>query len=186
MNDSPPRFQSPIYNISVAENSLPESLVQLRADDADLGSHGQLIYQLTDDHHGLFHLNSQTGILTLTRALDFETQKFYQLQANVFDSEVNPFTDSTRIFVHVIDQNDHAPSLQMKFNPIFRQNLEGTMVYVNESFDIHTPLAFIHVNDEDSGDNGRVSVCSIVFVAFDRLLSSFRPKFPSNRIEHFD
>lgn len=158
INDSPPRFSASIYNVSVAENSLPESLLQLRATDADTGVHAQMIYQLTDDHQGLFHLDPKSGILTLTRALDYELKQTYHLRANVFDSEVNPFTDSTEIFINVIDQNDHAPSIQMKFNPLIEQNPEGTMVYLNESFDIQTAIAWIELTDEDSSENGRVSV----------------------------
>ena len=117
-----------------------------------------MIYQLTNDEHGLFRLDPHSGILTLTRALDYEYKQFYQLQANVYDSPINPYTDTTTIFIHVLDQNDHPPSIQMKFNSILQQNKEGTMAFVNESFQIQLPIAFITVKDEDSGENGRVSV----------------------------
>jgi hypothetical protein len=32
------------------------------------------------------------------------------------------------------------------------------MAYIPESFDIHLPLAFVNVHDQDSGDHGKVIV----------------------------
>ena len=158
INDSPPRFQSSIYNITVAENTLPEYLLKIRATDADTGPNAELTYRLRDDHDGLFRLEKSTGILTLTQALDYELHRSYRLEVDVVDSEVNsPFSDTCEIHIDVLDQNDHPPSIQMKFHPMFVQNADGTMAYVKESFDIHLPIAFVNVHDQDSGDNGKVS-----------------------------
>jgi hypothetical protein len=157
INDSPPKFFSSIYNISVAENTLPEYLLRIRADDADTGSNADLRFSLQNDYNGLFRLNNLTGVLTLTRALDYEYQQSYRLDVHVVDSDINPFHDTCTIFIDVLDQNDHAPSINMKFNPMFEQNSDGTMAYVKESFDIQLPLAFVNVHDQDSGDNGKVS-----------------------------
>lgn len=156
VNDSPPRFDATVYNVTVAENTLPEHLFKLHAEDRDTTSNGELIYRLRDDHDGLFHLDPRTGTLTLTRALDYEFQRFYSLIADVFDGEINPLSDSCTISIEVQDQNDHAPSIQMKFNSIFLQNRERTMAFINESFDIRLPIAFVSVDDRDSGENGRV------------------------------
>ncbi len=65
-------------------------------------------------------------------------------------------SDTCTINVYVLDQNDHAPSIQMKFNPIFEHNQDGNMAYVKESFDINLALAFVTVLDQDSGDHGKV------------------------------
>jgi hypothetical protein len=101
-------------------------------------------------------LDKNTGILTLTQALDYELHKTYQLKIEVHDKGVNSLSDTCMINIFVLDQNDHAPSIQMKFNPLFEHN--GHMAYVKESFDINLPLVFVTVHDQDSGDHGKVII----------------------------
>jgi hypothetical protein len=148
-----------VYNISIAENTLPEYLLKLRAIDADIGSNAELTYTLENDHNGLFRLDKTTGILTLIHALDYEYHTSYQLKVEVHDNGMNFLSDTCIINIYVLDQNDHAPSIQMKFNPMFEHNQDGNMAYIPESFDINLPLAFVNVHDQDSGDNGKVDFC---------------------------
>jgi len=101
-------------------------------------------------------LNKTTGILTLNQALDYELHKFYQLKIEVHDKGINTLSDTCIININVLDQNDHAPSIKMKFNPIFEYN--GNMAYIKESFDINLPLVFVTVHDQDSGDHGKVYI----------------------------
>ena len=109
-----------------------------------------------------------TGILTLNQALDYESHRLYQLQIEVRDNGVNPLNDICIINMYVIDQNDHAPSIRMKFNPILEQNHDGNMAFVKESFDIKLPLAFVTVYDQDSGHHGKVclkqTINSVLFL----------------------
>lgn len=156
INDCRPRFEYSIYNITVAENTIPEYLLKLRAIDNDIGINAELTYTLENDYNNLFNLDKTTGILTLNKALDYEVHKFYQLNVQVHDNGINPLTDTSMIYVHVLDQNDHAPSIQMKFNPLFEHNQDGTMAYIRESFDIKTPIAFVNVYDQDSDERGKV------------------------------
>lgn len=136
----------------------------MRASDDDTGLNAELTYTLEDDHQNLFRLDSLTGILTLTHALDYELHSSYQLKVQVHDHGIHALSATCVINIYVLDQNDHAPSIQMKFNPIFESNLDGTMAYVPESFDIQLPLAFVNVYDQDSGDNGKVGLRSLVKV----------------------
>ncbi|UJR09245.1 hypothetical protein I4U23_013491 [Adineta vaga] len=155
INDSSPRFESSVYNISVAENTIPEYLLKLRAIDQDTASNAELTYTLENDYQGLFRLDRTTGILTLNQALDYELHKSYQLKVEVTDNGMSSLSDTCIVYVYVLDQNDHAPSIQMKFNPIFEHNQDGNMAYIKESFDINLPIAFVTVNDQDSNDFGR-------------------------------
>ena len=163
INDSPPRFESSVYNITVAENTIPEYLLRIHAIDDDIGLNAELIYILENDYNGLFRLDKTTGILTLNQALDYELHKSYQLKVEVFDNGVNSLSDTCVIYVYVLDQNDHAPSIQMKFNPAFEHNQDGNMAYIKESWDINLPIAFVTVDDQDSGDYGKVSYWSRIF-----------------------
>jgi len=106
-------------------------------------------------------LDKITGILTLNQALDYELHKSYQLKVDVHDKGINSLSDTCIINIYVLDQNDHAPSIQMKFNPLFEHN--GNMAYVKESFDINLPLVFVTVHDQDSGDHGKVLISIFIF-----------------------
>jgi hypothetical protein len=160
INDSRPQFESSIYNITVAENTIPEYLLKIHALDNDIGSNAELIYTLENDYDDLFHLDKTTGILTLNQALDYEIHKSYQLKVEVHDKGINSLSDTCIINIYVLDQNDHAPSIKMKFNPIFEHN--GNMAYVKESFDINLPLVFVTVHDQDSGDQGKVIISILI------------------------
>ncbi|CAF4698256.1 unnamed protein product, partial [Rotaria sp. Silwood2] len=92
------------------------------------------------------------------QALDYELHKTYQLNVQVHDNGINPLSDTCIIHIYVLDQNDHAPSIQMKFNPIFEHNHDGNMAYIKESFDINLPLAFVTVHDQDSDDRGKAQL----------------------------
>lgn len=157
INDSRPRFETSIYNITVAENTLPEYLLKIRAIDADIGPNAELFYTLENDHNGLFRLEKTSGILTLTHALDYEYHTSYQLKVEVHDNGNHVLSDTCLINIYVLDQNDHAPSIQMKFNPMFEHNHDGNMAYISEAFDINLPIAFVNVHDQDSGENGKVN-----------------------------
>lgn len=157
INDSRPRFESSIYNITVAENTLPEYLLKIRAIDGDIGVNAELMYTLENDHNGLFRLEKSSGMLTLTHALDYEYHTSYQLKVEVHDNGNHVLTDTCLINIYVLDQNDHAPSIQMKFNPMFEHNHDGNMAYISEAFDINLPIAFVNVHDQDSGENGKVN-----------------------------
>ena len=92
-------------------------------------------------------------------SLDYESEKFYQLKVRVHDKGANPLSDTCRIDIYVLDQNDHPPSIQMKFNSLLEHT--GNTAFVNESFDINLPLVFVTVYDQDSGDHGRVRLSSL-------------------------
>ncbi|CAM4755086.1 unnamed protein product [Rotaria magnacalcarata] len=195
INDSRPRFESSVYNISVAENTLPEYLIKIRAIDSDAGPNAELTYTLETDHNGLFRLEKTTGILTLTHALDYELHTSYQLKVEVHDNGMNPLSDTCIINIYVLDQNDHAPSIQMKFNPMFEYNQDGSMAYIPESFDINLPIAFVTVYDQDSGDNGKsqltiqpnrvfyLEIMRLNYYAIKSLRRFDRETVPSYRIE---
>lgn len=157
MNDSSPRFESSIYNITVAENTIPEYLLKVQAIDHDSASNAEITYRLENDYQGLFRLEKVTGVLTLNQALDYELHKSYQLKVEAIDNGAHSLSDTCVVYVYVLDQNDHAPSIQMKFNPTLEYNQDGNMAYVKESFDINMPIAFVTVDDQDSGEYGRVS-----------------------------
>ena len=64
MNDNAPKFTEEVYNIDVAENTLPgTSITQLRTSDADSVSNSIVEYYMTGDVNAMdrFNVNPSTG-----------------------------------------------------------------------------------------------------------------------------
>ena len=78
-NDSPPRFERPVYEFrkSVASNDMRVGSV--KATDADVGPNGEVTYQLKD-HSDIWALNVMTGEITikLTAMDEFTRQSMTQ------------------------------------------------------------------------------------------------------------
>ena len=71
INDSRPKFESAIYNVTIAENTLPEYLLKIRAIDADAGPNADLVYTLENDHNGLHKDTDIYGIIEILGSIDF-------------------------------------------------------------------------------------------------------------------
>ncbi|XP_026185856.1 protocadherin beta-16-like [Mastacembelus armatus] len=151
-NDNAPVCSQAVYKTDVRENS-PEGTVvtTVSANDADKGVNGEVTYSIP--HVGkevkqLFEVNVQTGEIKVAGKLDFEKSKTYQL--NVQASDHGGFTDTCKVIIQIIDENDNVPTIQlMSFsNSISEDSAPGTTV------------AVVNVDDEDSDGNGVVK-CSI-------------------------
>ncbi|XP_054872465.1 protocadherin gamma-A4-like isoform X9 [Amphiprion ocellaris] len=151
-NDNAPVCSQPVYKADVKENSPEGTLVTtVSANDADKGVNGEVTFSIPHigkDAKQLFALNVKTGEIKVTGKLDFEKSKTYQL--NVQASDHGGFTDTCKVIVQVIDENDNIPSIQlMSFsNSISEDSPPGTTI------------AVVNVDDEDSDGNGIVK-CSI-------------------------
>ncbi|NXU48522.1 PCDGB protein, partial [Turnix velox] len=68
------------------------------ATDPDEGINGQVKYSLkeaTDLASEIFHLDSETGTITLSRSLDFEEGNAYQIEVQAWDG--GDLFDSTKV-----------------------------------------------------------------------------------------
>lgn len=150
INDNSPAIP-PMDLVSIAEN-LPAGhmVTQVTANDVDLSS--TLTYTFADNGStsGPFAIDCYTGIITLTRALDYETQTEYKLTVRASDS-LHHTTGEVR--VQVLDVNDNAP--------IFTR--VSYQVELSELLPAETLVVSVSAVDRDSGPNGKVTY---------RLLSS--------------
>uniref|UniRef100_A0A3Q3B856 Protocadherin gamma-A10-like n=1 Tax=Kryptolebias marmoratus TaxID=37003 RepID=A0A3Q3B856_KRYMA len=151
-NDNAPVCSQAVYKAEVRENS-PEGTVitTVSANDADKGVNGDVTFSIP--HVGkeaklLFEVNNKTGEIKVAGKLDFEKSKTYQL--NVQASDHGGYTDTCKVIIQVIDENDNVPTVQlMSFsNSISEDSPPGTTI------------AVVNVDDEDSEGNGLVR-CSI-------------------------
>ncbi|XP_034546158.1 uncharacterized protein LOC117817527 [Notolabrus celidotus] len=151
-NDNAPVCSQPVYKAEVRENS-PEGTVvtSVSATDEDKGVNGEVSYSISHvarEAKQLFEVNVKTGEIKVTGKLDYEKSKTYQL--NVQASDHGGYTDTCKVIIQIIDENDNVPTIQMMSfsNSISEDSLPGTT------------LAVVNVDDEDSDSDGVIK-CSI-------------------------
>nr|XP_024660632.1 protocadherin gamma-A11-like [Maylandia zebra] len=151
-NDNAPVFMQSIFKASVKENVPRGTLVvRFSATDADEGINGHVTYhfnRMSGNVAELFHLDENTGDLTVTGIIDYEENKLYEIGVQAKDQGGQ--STSTNVIIEVIDVNDNPPLITLTSfsNAIAEDSPSGTTV------------AIINVKDLDSGKNGKVD-CSV-------------------------
>ncbi|XP_041121081.1 protocadherin gamma-C5-like isoform X2 [Polyodon spathula] len=167
VNDNIPRFNSPVYKVSLMENTpIGKLLVQINASDLDDGQNGEIYYFFSkhtpETVRQLFRVDSETGEIRVNGLIDFEDASFYEIDVQARDKGTPASEGSCNIKVEVIDVNDNAPQLTItSLSSLVVENaLPGTVI------------ALISVRDRDSGHNGEVLMQIPVNMPF-KLKSSF-------------
>ncbi|XP_015250322.1 PREDICTED: protocadherin gamma-A11-like isoform X4 [Cyprinodon variegatus] len=147
-NDNAPIFSQSVYRVNVPENA-PKGppIVRVSATDNDKGANQEVTYsfsQHTNTASSLFHINPQTGEITLADELDYEKAKHYEIDIEATDK--GGLSDTSKVLIEVSDLNDNAPiiSIISLSNPI------------PEDAALNTVIAMINIKDLDSGKNGQV------------------------------
>ncbi|KAM9362525.1 protocadherin-23 [Symphorus nematophorus] len=150
VNDNRPAIP-PMETVVIAEN-LPAGymVTQVTANDVDLSS--TITYSFSDNSstNFPFAIDRYTGVITLTRALDYEEQTEYTLTVWASDS-LHQTTGEVK--VQVLDVNDNAPV----FTKVSYQ------VELSELVSADTLVLSVSATDRDSELNGKITY---------RLLSS--------------
>ncbi|XP_068596810.1 protocadherin gamma-A10-like [Brachionichthys hirsutus] len=151
-NDNAPVCIQPVYKADVKENCPDGTVITtVGANDADEGQYGEVLYSLphlTGDSRQLFEINPKSGEIKVVGKLDFEKSKSYQLKVQA--SDIGGFTDTCKVIIQVIDENDNVPTIQL-------MSLSNS---ISEDSPPGTTIAVVNVDDEDSDRNGVVT-CSI-------------------------
>ncbi|NWT53350.1 PCD23 protein, partial [Erythrocercus mccallii] len=144
-NDHSPLFAKTQYQISVTED-LEEgsSILDLSASDEDAGLNGEVMYSLIDDTYGAFAIDSVTGSIITTKALDRETKSQYTFRAVASDCSTHFPRSTTVMTVLIQDVNDNAPK--------FEQSYYKASVWEGQS--PKTDIIQVFATDLDSGLNG--------------------------------
>ncbi|NXI90142.1 PCD23 protein, partial [Psophia crepitans] len=147
-NDHSPLFAKTQYEISVREDLEEGSaILDLFASDEDDGLNGKVMYSLIDNTFGAFAINSVTGSIVTTKALDRETKSQYTFRAVASDcSSHSPRSTTVRVVVHVDDVNDN--------DPLFLQN--PIRAFVPAETAVNETVATVRAEDVDLGRNGAV------------------------------
>lgn len=149
-NDNAPQFEKSLASFRVTENALNGTVIfRLNATDADLGENGRVTYILITDTKD-FHVDSVTGVLSVSAPLDRERQEMYELRIRATDNGGNHeqsalFSDAI-VRVTIDDINDNAPTF----------SLSDYTVRIREDIPKGTVVAVVTASDLDSGPGGEV------------------------------
>ncbi|KAJ8335644.1 hypothetical protein SKAU_G00389860 [Synaphobranchus kaupii] len=155
-NDNAPVFNQREYHASVWENApISTTVCQVYATDLDLGENGRVTYEINrrqSDPNELFSIDHSTGIISVNKPLDYETQPFHELIIRAGDNGSQPEYSSTLVVVKIRDINDNRPTVNVMFLS------ESGEPEVSEGAGIGAYVARISVSDPDLGEADMVRV----------------------------
>ncbi len=121
---------------------------QVEATDADEGNNGRVVFEIAsgnDDRK--FQMDPNSGILSVSNNLDFETRKVHRLIIKAEDSSPGTRMSAfTTVIVNVSDVNE--------FGPKFPVLMYLETVY--EGVEVGSYVFTAHANDQDGGVFGRI------------------------------
>uniref|UniRef100_A0A8C9ELC0 Protocadherin-19 n=1 Tax=Pavo cristatus TaxID=9049 RepID=A0A8C9ELC0_PAVCR len=153
-NDNNPLFEEPAYTVSVPENAPPGTpVIRLNASDPDEGTNGQVLYSfhsyISDRARELFQIDPQSGLITVSGAIDYEEGHVYELDVQAKDLGPNSIPAHCKVTISVQDANDNPPLINLL-------SVNSELVEVSENAPPGYVIALVRVSDRDSGANGRV------------------------------
>lgn len=151
-NDEAPQFSQSTINVSLSENTPPNTLVaMLTATDYDQGTNGSVSYSLTSGseqrYPNVFALDALTGQLSTRITLDREAVGQYEIQVVARDQGIPQQSSTATVFLSVEDVNDNSPV----FYPAQYFGI------VDENTPAGTSLLKVMATDRDEGDNAIIS-----------------------------
>ena len=152
VNDNAPFFEHASYTVSLSELSpIGTHVITVSALDADAGPNARIRYSVVPRPDGVdpgVGVVSRTGVIYLTRSLDYEQQKEVRFTVTATDSGTPSRTASAVVVMTILDVNDNAPV-------IVPANYQ---VQVLQSVPAGTLLMTCSATDADgSGDNSKIA-----------------------------
>ncbi|XP_054483118.1 cadherin-7-like [Anoplopoma fimbria] len=151
VNDNPPRFPRKSYQFRVPESVLVSTVVaKIKALDLDVGPNAEMDYRILDgDGLGTFRIisdpNTQEGLVTLHKTLDFETKSSFTLCIEASNRYVDtrflsmsPFSDV--VTIRLLVENMDEP-------PVFSS--VGSML-ISEAAAVGTDVGSVSAHDPDT------------------------------------
>ncbi|XP_054840717.1 protocadherin gamma-A5-like isoform X4 [Eublepharis macularius] len=151
-NDNAPIFSQHIYEVSCREDiPIGMTVTRLKATDLDEGVNKEMkfsFHKIATEASQLFHLDSNTGEITLVGNLDFEEATFHEMEVQVQDG--GGLLDRSTLMVFISDVNDNAPEI----------SITSAINSIPEDSPAGTSIALLKVQDKDSAENAEVT-CSL-------------------------
>uniref|UniRef100_A0A8C5INF3 CADN protein n=1 Tax=Junco hyemalis TaxID=40217 RepID=A0A8C5INF3_JUNHY len=142
----PPQFTNMSYSVFVPENTPAGEKVAVV--EAVSFQSQPLSYTLLTNPSGLFRVRQESGELSLTHPVDYESEHhLYHLLLKAMEVE-STLSSVTEVMVHITDENDCSPEFQRSIYS--RDN-------VPETIPVGTSLLQVLATDCDSGSNSEIS-----------------------------
>ena len=142
VNDNTPTFTQAQYSVSEYEDArVGKVLLQVTADDGDLGLNRKLSYSLLGDARGTFSIETETGMISLEKPLNRETHASYSLTVKVEDAGTSPLWSTTTVTVLVLNINDVPPEFEQS---VYAAN-------VSEKAELGTPVTRVRAISKEAG-----------------------------------
>uniref|UniRef100_A0A3B4YUT1 Protocadherin gamma-C5-like n=1 Tax=Seriola lalandi dorsalis TaxID=1841481 RepID=A0A3B4YUT1_SERLL len=118
VNDNPPVFTQPSYNVYLKENGVPGSILySVSASDLDFGENAKISYSILDSKvqdvsaSSYVYINSDNGSIYSMHSFDYEKLKVFQIQVQAKDQGSPSLSSNATVHVFILDQNDNAPAV---------------------------------------------------------------------------
>ncbi|KAM4621712.1 protocadherin gamma-C5-like isoform 3-T3 [Polymixia lowei] len=118
VNDNPPIFSQPSYNVYIKENGVPGSILfSISASDLDFGENAKISYSILDSKvqdvsvSSYVYINSDNGSIYSMHSFDYEKLKVFQIQVQAKDQGSPSLSSNATVHVFILDQNDNAPTV---------------------------------------------------------------------------
>ncbi|XP_051275292.1 protocadherin gamma-C5 isoform X8 [Dicentrarchus labrax] len=118
VNDNPPVFSQPSYNVYLKENGVPGSILySVSASDLDFGENAKISYSILDSKvqdvsvSSYVYINSDNGSIYSMHSFDYEKLKVFQIQVQAKDQGSPSLSSNATVHVFILDQNDNAPAV---------------------------------------------------------------------------
>ncbi|XP_065195549.1 protocadherin Fat 4-like isoform X1 [Sycon ciliatum] len=149
VDDNPPVFMPNHYGRLVSEGAnIGDQIVTVVATDRDIGTNGIVRFSVVSgDVGGHFHMDPDSGLLTLMKSIDRETLNYYQLGIQAVDLGPGNFVVPATITINVTDINDNIPA----FVPVC--NGSGKALSVYENVNAGSSIVVLQASDRDISDN---------------------------------
>ncbi|KAK7097347.1 hypothetical protein V1264_004339 [Littorina saxatilis] len=136
------------------------SFPQIQAKDADAGPNGNLTYSFSKlqprEVLDLFRMDAVSGTMYLARSVENHTGSIFELVVEASDHGSPPKVSRALVRVRVLDTVNSRPDIIVD---ILRSSSDG-QAEASEYAEVGKVVAYVSVNDPDSGENG-VTVCRL-------------------------
>ncbi|KAK3607633.1 hypothetical protein CHS0354_010683 [Potamilus streckersoni] len=164
VNDNSPVFADDNITVRVKENTTVSTVItKLSAADRDIGENGRISYRIGPNQidlsgiQNMFGINEQTGELYLKERLMYEDDQAHKLIIEAWDNGIQPHVSQAIITIYIEDVGNHPPVVNI--NLLSSGN--SKIINVSEGASVDTFVAFVNVEDTDTGENGVVS-CTVL------------------------
>ena len=143
-NDHSPYFIQDTFRANISESAaIGTPVLQVLANDNDIGSNGKLIFDILPYNDTKFTINSTSGVISINNTLDYELGTRYQFIVIVNDSGIPSYQSFCTVIIDVLDYNDHEP--------VF--NRSSYSIEIVENIAIATTLIQVGATDVDQDEN---------------------------------